>query len=119
MRFTIKGRLDGLNEYVEACRRNKYEANEMKRMNQRIVRAGINEFTRFDRPVSVHIAWYEPNARRDVDNIAFAVKFILDEMVRCGILENDGQKHVKKITHEVLVDKKNPRIEVEVEEWSV
>lgn len=44
----------------------------------------------------------------------FGQKFILDALVKSEILENDSQKFVKGITHEVSVDKAFPRIEVEI-----
>lgn len=65
-------------------------------------------------PISLEIAWYEPDMRRDADNIQFAVKFIQDALVDIGILQNDSRKYINKISHEVLVDRKNPRIEVKI-----
>lgn len=50
-----------------------------------------------------------------MDNITFAVKFILDELVKERILQNDSQKYVCEIWNSVKVDKLNPRIEVEIE----
>lgn len=51
-----------------------------------------------------------------MDNIAFAKKFILDALVKKGVLKDDGWKWVKGFTDEFFVDKKNPRVEVEMEE---
>ena len=45
-----------------------------------------------------------------------AVKFILDGMVELGTIPDDGQKYVKGISHELHLDRKNPRVEVEIEE---
>lgn len=115
--FTISGRLDGLNDYTAANRRNPYAGSSMKIKNEKIVKFAIRQ-SKLNRvskyPVHLKISWYEKNARRDVDNIMFGQKFILDALVKEGILENDSQKYVKAITHEIAVDKSNPRIEVEI-----
>lgn len=67
-------------------------------------------------PLMVKITWHEPNRRRDVDNIQFAVKFILDALVELQVIDDDSQKCITSINHKVVVDKDNPRIEVELEE---
>lgn len=119
--FTIPGRLDGLNEYTEAQRRNRYLGAKMKKDNEAHVMLGINQGLRIgylryvDRyPAKLRIRWFEPNQKRDFDNITFAVKFILDALVHAKVLVNDNQPHVNKVDHEVYVDRKNPRIEVEI-----
>lgn len=117
MKFTIYGRLDGLNEYTKACRANRYGGNAMKQRNEKAVLKAIHG-TKLQKvnkyPVALNITWYEPNSKRDIDNICFAVKFIQDGLVKAGILENDGQKQIERIVHTVMVDKLNPRIEVEI-----
>lgn len=71
-----------------------------------------------DYPVSLEFVWYEPNRKRDIDNVIFGEKFILDGLVEMGILENDSQKYVTQVKHEVKCDKDNPRIEVVLNEVS-
>ena len=41
MKFTIEGRLDGLNEYTRANRSNKYEGNLMKERNEKSIYKAI------------------------------------------------------------------------------
>lgn len=61
--------------------------------------------------------WYEPNKRRDKDNISsFGRKVIQDALVQCGVLEGDGWKHVAGFSDRFEVDKTNPRIEVLIRE---
>ena len=115
--IVIEGRLDGLNEYTKANRNNKYAGNKMKKENEHkifwyIKKAKVKKVSNY--PISLKIKWYESNARRDFDNITFAVKFILDSLVNAGIIKNDNLKHVNKIEHEVLIDRNNPRIEIEI-----
>ena len=70
----------------------------------------------FKKPVRVSFLWVEKDKRRDLDNIAFAKKFILDGLVSAGVLENDNATRVIGLNDEFAYDKKNPRIEVVIEE---
>ena len=117
MKFTIKGRLPNLNDYIKECRGNKYSANQMKtRVENGIIiaikQARLKPVTKY--PVRLRITWYEENMKRDIDNITFATKFIQDAMVKAGVLKNDGQKQINALDHEVAIDRERPRIEVEI-----
>lgn len=58
-------------------------------------------------------AWYEPNRRRDFDNISsFGRKVIQDALVKAKVLQDDGWGYIKGFSDEFYVDSKNPRIEV-------
>lgn len=121
MKFVIYGRLDSLNDYVLACRSQRYAGASMKKRNENKINQAIiqaleaKEIKRVNKyPCMLKITWYEPNKRRDVDNIVFATKFILDALVNEGVLDNDSQKHVSGLAHDVKIDKLNPRIEVEI-----
>lgn len=48
----------------------------------------------FTHPVQIHFHWVESNKRRDLDNICFAKKFILDALVKSGKLKDDNRKFV-------------------------
>ena len=58
-------------------------------------------------PIIVHFAWIEGNKRRDLDNVAFAKKFILDGLVKAGVLKNDNCKHVTGFTDTFIYDSEN------------
>ena len=121
MKFIIYGRLSSLNEYIRACRSNVYQANELKKDNELRVIQGARAMKLskvYKYPAKLKIVFYEPDRRRDVDNVSFASKFILDGLVKAQILQNDSQKYVSEIQSTVGVDKKNPRIEVEIIERS-
>lgn len=64
--------------------------------------------------VTLAFVWYEPNQKRDKDNIAFAKKFILDALQEAGTLTGDGWSQVVGFSDEFHVDKENPRIEIEI-----
>lgn len=119
MKFVIPGLLPGLNEYINAERRNRHAAAKMKRDTECVIgmiARSQHRRAHFTGPVIMHYLWVEKNRRRDFDNVAFARKFIQDAFVHAGILDGDGQKYVAGFTDKFLIDPKNPRVEIEVEE---
>ena len=114
----IQGRLDGLNDYTNACRKNKYAGAKMKQENESHVTIFIRNQLREERfeRVSIRFNWYEPNRKRDPDNIAFAKKFILDALVREGVLKNDTQKYIEHFEDYFYINVKEPRVEVWITE---
>ena len=117
--FTIEGRLPSINDYTKACRSNKFNGAAMKKKWQNYVIAAIQDNIKIneliDTPVSITFKFYEPNKRRDIDNIqGFAVKVVNDALSKT-ILPDDRQRYVKKIISEFDIDKNNPRIEVVVQ----
>lgn len=123
MKLIYKGRLPGLNEIINKSRRNAYEANKMKRDIQRElvldflrqVRELPDEERRFKEKVNMRIDFYEPNVKRDEDNIISGMKFINDALQEAGIIPNDSQKFLHIERNLVSVDRENPRIEIELE----
>lgn len=118
-RFTIAGRMCGLNDYVAAERTNRFKAagikqRETERARVACVAQGVPSFPP-DRPVRVRFTWYERDRRRDVDNVAFAKKFVLDGMVLAGVIRDDSRRYVAATADDVLTDRDDPRVEVEVE----
>jgi Holliday junction resolvase RusA-like endonuclease len=115
MKLTIPGRLPGLNEITDAARGNRYASAKMKKEYTELV-AWCAKAARLPRmeKIDLAITWYEPNKRRDKDNIMAGQKFILDGLVQAGVIANDGWKQIGDITHRFRVDKANPRIEVEL-----
>lgn len=118
-RFTIPARLPGLNEYTAAQRLNRYKGAQMKREQQGVVSLFIRtaHLQPVSAPVMLRYHFYEPNKRRDLDNISgFAHKVIQDALVQCGVLTGDGWANITGYTDTFSVDKQHPRIEVELEE---
>ena len=114
--FTIRGRMPSLNEYVDRERANRFAGAKMKRAETE--RAGLEAVAqgvpRFPGPVAVTFTWVEANRRRDLDNVAFAKKFILDGLVRAGVIDSDSPRHVVALEDRFACDPARPRIEVEV-----
>ena len=104
-----------MNEYTDRQRTNRYGGAALKKTYQKDVEACIRaaKLKRIDRPVYIQYTFYEPNRRRDKDNIAgMAHKIIQDALVATRIIKNDGWNDVKGFSDEFHVDKKDPRIEV-------
>ena len=91
----------GLNEYTKINRENKYMGNQAKQREQAYIMWCIKEQLgnlKLDKPVIGHFTWIEENKRRDLDNICFAKKFILDALQKCEKLENDNRRWVTGFT---------------------
>ena len=88
-------KLPSLNDYILACRTNRYAGAEMKRREEAKIGMFVSSLPVFDGPVEIEFRWMEKNRRRDLDNVAFAKKFILDALVKTGRLADDGRRFVK------------------------
>ncbi len=114
----ISGTLPNLNDYTKACRSNKFAGSQMKKKVEQYISFYIETQlkTHFRGSVKLSFRWYEPNMKRDLDNICFAKKFILDALVTNGIIEADGWRCVKGFTDDFFIDLDDPRIEVDIYE---
>lgn len=116
--LTIYGRLEGLNDYIKACRTNKFLGAKLKRDIESVITGYIQEQipnVHFTEPVRLSFRWYEPNRKRDLDNISASKKFLLDALVSNGVIKTDSWQGVVGFTDKFFVDKDNPRIEVDIE----
>ena len=91
----IPFRLPGLNEYTNACRSNKFAGAGLKKTIESNLFPFLQSLDNFIEPVKIMFIWHEKTKRRDIDNIAFAKKFILDALVNAKKLQGDSQKYVK------------------------
>ena len=116
IRLTIPGELCDLNTYVNAERSSRFKGAKIKKeetyrcsLEARVAKTeGVSEY-----PVRIEFTWYTKDLRKDVDNITFSKKFILDGLVDAGVIKNDNRKHVALATDTgIYVDKENPRVEV-------
>ena len=117
VKFTIRGKLPGLNDYITAERTNRYKGAAMKRQSEAIVLHAARSLGKYrpDGKVRMVYRWYEQTQRRDKDNISsFGRKVIQDALVKGGWLANDGWRNIEDFEDRFYVDRKNPRIEVEI-----
>lgn len=119
-KFTIPGRLSGMNELIAYNRTNVYKGSKLKKDSQMLVMYEINHQLHgihIENPVIMHYHFWEPNSKRDIDNVAsFAMKVIQDALVKCRVLDNDGWKNIRGFECEFDVDQQHPRIDVVIEE---
>lgn len=117
--FTFYGRMPSLNEYLAATGRNPKAGGRVKRecMNDVswCIRKDLKGY-KAERPVILHYIIYEPNMKRDKDNV-FSVtsKVFQDALQACGVIKNDGWANIENFTHDFYVSD-NPRTEVYIEE---
>lgn len=121
--FTIPGTFPSLNEYLGACARNPKAGGAMKRKYMNIAVEAIRFSTAYrfrpKRAIVVHFVYYEPNRRRDKDNIdSMCRKCVFDALQKCGVIQNDGWSEIENYTHDFYVadNPKNVRVEVYLEE---
>lgn len=90
----IDMKLPSCNEYIQVCRANPYKAAKYKKKIENEITLFINKLPKFNHPVKIEFHWVEKTKKRDLDNIAFAKKFILDALVKSGKLKDDNRKCV-------------------------
>lgn len=105
--FTIPFKLPSLNEYILACRRNKYAGAKMKRDIERNIGWEIKaaKLLPVVNPCIVCMTFVEGNRKRDVDNVESGKKYILDALVSSGILQGDSPKWVAGVPSFTVYDK--------------
>ena len=117
-RFMITGKLPGLNELIDAERTHRQKGAKLKKDAETLIRLSIRQQLRGVKPktpVHIEYRYFEPNRRRDCDNIAaFAHKVIQDSLVKEKVLPNDGWAQIDGFSDFFAVDAKKPRIEVTI-----
>lgn len=64
-----------------------------------LVKGKIHKHTK---PCKLHLLWIEKDMRRDGDNISFAIKFLQDAMVACGVFPDDSRKYITALHHDFV-----------------
>lgn len=118
MKVTIPGKFESLNKFIDQNRRGKGNyncGNAMKQRDQDIIYYHLPR-VKFKK-VFLEYHYYEPNTKRDKDNICgYFHKIFQDALVQKGIIQNDGWKEIEGMADYFHIDKKNPRIEVFIRE---
>jgi len=114
--FVIPGVLPQLNDVVRASKGHwsAYAREKKKTENAIIALIKAQKLKPMDGKVYFHFTWVSPDYKVDPDNMAFAKKYIIDSLVRSGILpQGDGRKSVAGwIDDFPEKDPSRPRIEV-------
>ena len=115
IKLEIPYKFPSFNEYVNSCRARKYAGSVMKKKIEQDISYFINKLPTYKNPIKIHFLWVEGNKRRDLDNVFYAKKFILDSMVKCGKIKDDNRKMVTGFTDEVTYSKET-KVILEIEE---
>ena len=116
MKFTIFGELTDLNTYINAERTNKFKAAKIQEFQTQMVYLDLlgQKVKPIKKITEMICTWYTKDLKKDSDNIAFAVKFILDALVLAKVIPNDSRRYTGSIYHLFEVSKDNPRVEIEL-----
>lgn len=98
----IPGPLPGLNEIIEAAKGSGGRGAGYARMKRQWTEtvwalakaARIDKPGPFERRVLMVFDWVERDKRRDPDNFCASRKFVLDGLVKAGVLKGDGWRHI-------------------------
>jgi hypothetical protein len=115
--FNIEYVLPDLNTYIDAERSNRYIAAKLKKDATEEVEFACISKRNIVNPncqYNVNIHWIVPTNKKDADNIFFGVKFILDGIVKAGVLNGDGRKNINNITHTIETIKNKYLINVQL-----
>lgn len=115
MKYEITMKLPSLNDYTKWCRGNKYLAAKRKAEIEAEIGLYLEEMPKYDNPIKIHFTWVEGSKRRDLDNVCFAKKFILDAMVKHNKLKDDNRKCVTAFTDSFKYDTET-KVILEIEE---
>lgn len=115
MKYVIDMKLPSLNDYTKWCRGNKYAAAKKKAEIEAEIGLFLTKMPKWNNPIKIHFTWIEGNKKRDLDNVCFAKKFILDAMQKYEKLENDNRKHVTAFTDSFEYGKET-KVILEIEE---
>lgn len=111
--FVIKQKLPSLNEWWNALASNKYVGSKFKQEIEEAIGWDIRQAlasNTLHKPkgiVMIYFEWHERTKKRDADNIVSAKKFILDALVKQGVLIDDSRKYVKGFYDEIVDDKED------------
>lgn len=89
----------------------------MKATTEREIALFLVKMPKWGNPIKIHFTWVESNKKRDLDNICFAKKFILDALVKSGKLKDDNRNNVYAFTDSFEYDLKGQnKVILEIEE---
>ena len=112
---TIPMKTPSLNEYIKACNKHWSKGNDLKQDIQAEMCWYLKKLPKLPEPVFIKFIWVsKKDDRRDLDNICFGKKFILDALQTCGKLTNDSRKYVVGFTDEFIYGSQyEVRLEIE------
>ena len=114
-RVEIPMKLPSLNTYINECRKNRFAGAKFKNDLERDISFFLGSLPEIEKPVKIAFEWVEEKRKRDIDNLSFSKKFILDAMVKKGVISNDNVKCVTAFT-DTFSYGKEAKVIMEIEE---
>lgn len=114
--ITVYGELPDLNTIIDQSKSHWANYSKMKKTyTSRVAQAAIG--AKKVKKADIDITYYCKNRRKDPDNIiGGGNKFVLDGLVKAGVIPNDGWRHVNSLNCRCRLDKNNPRVEIRIRE---
>lgn len=118
MQYTVLGVLPTLNDHDKANRVNRFAGAKLKKEATELVYYQLLNKPKVSKPCFITFHWYI-SSRADPDNIRIGAKYLLDGMVKAGILQDDNQKHILGFKGDYFykVAKGDEKVVVGVEYW--
>ncbi len=106
-----------LNEYINAERSNKQHAAKIKKQQTNSVYylTRSQRFKLEPKKYDVIFTWFKPDRRKDNDNACFGKKFILDGIVKAGVLPSDNDRYIGDFKHIFIIDRSREYVSCIVE----
>lgn len=115
--LTIPCELPALNETIDASKRHfAAYAKQKRKYTSLVATLARTQLKPTDGRTHLSFSWYCRNQRKDPDNVAAGKKLVLDGLVAAGILKNDGWKQIEGFSDAFYIDRKQPRVEVRINE---
>jgi hypothetical protein len=116
IKYKISGQLAYLNDHDGANRANKFVGANLKKKMTELVAWQVKGKPPVTKPCTITFHWFI-SSKHDPDNIRFAAKYVLDGMIKGGVLPNDNQKWILGFRGDYFtrVEPGNEGVEVVVE----
>ena len=114
--ITIPGELPNLNAVLAGAKRHWSSYSQVKAQQTNKVKwIAKGELKPITHQVDIVFYWYTRDLRQDPDNVSHGAKYALDGLVEAGILQGDGRKHIRSLTHLYPEpDRDAPRVRIEL-----
>jgi Holliday junction resolvase RusA-like endonuclease len=111
--FVVEGELPDMNTIIKESKAHYHAYNNIKRTYTDLVRYSAPRAT-VEGLSNFKITWYCKNRKKDKDNIMAGQKFIFDGLKEAGVIKDDTWQYIGNIYHLFEIDKKNPRVLIEI-----
>ena len=116
MKITIMGKLPSRNDAEKAARSGFNPGGAYKKQwTDFVAYQTVGQCAApFEGIAKASVTFYEPNQKRDQDNVISGLKYLCDGLVKAGVLKGDSPRYLRFESVRVEYDRDNPRIEVEL-----